>query len=161
MVGGANTLVSYVLFAAFLFLLEPVLAYLSWIIGASSLLASMTRYAVAHYYVVAQWTAWVFAVPISTFTMKHVVFRRPGAYFPQLCRAYLVYLPTQFASTALIVLFVTILGLHPLIGQAATIAITVVVSYIGHKYFTFRQPSDLLAAPLDSPDCQDSDAPKE
>ena len=142
MVGGANTLASYALFAALLFLLEPVLALLSGIMGASDVLTVVTRYAVAHYYVVAQWAAWVLAVPISTFTMKHFVFRRPGAFFPQLCRSYLVYLPTQLAATGLIILFVTVLGLHPLIGQAATIAITTVVSYIGHKHFTFKQPRE-------------------
>ena len=141
-VGGVNTLISYALFAGFLFWIEPVLVFLVSNMGGSELFDVVTRYAVAHYYVVAQWTAWIFAVPISTFTMKHIVFRRPGAYFPQLCRAYLVYLPTQLAATGLIILFVTVLGLHPLIGQAATIAITTVVSYIGHKYFTFKQPRD-------------------
>ena len=37
-----------------------------------------------------------------------------------------------------------VLGLHPAIGQLVTVAFTTVFSYLGHKYFTFRQPAARL-----------------
>ena len=99
---------------------------------------------------------WVITVPFGAFTFKYYAFQSEGRYLPQAIKAYAVYLPAQLLSSVLLVTFVrlftlrlgesvgliTIAGrtINPLvlISQLCTILFATVVSYLGHKYFTFR-----------------------
>lgn len=103
-----------------------------------------------HYYLVVQWFTWVPAVVQSTATMKYIAFRSGGRLWPQVGRAYLVYLPAQGLSTLLLWLTVRVLRMTPEIGQLVTIVFTVVFSYVGHKYFTFGLPL-VTAGALEEP----------
>jgi putative flippase GtrA len=133
LVGGWNTVFGYGLFLLLLALLTDPLRAL----GSSP--AWPLQWIARDYYVVVGWIGWVFAVPQSTLTMKYLVFRSPGHAVPQIGKAYLVYVPTQVIGSVLLWLTVSVFGLTPQIGALATLVITTVASYIGHKYFTFRQ----------------------
>jgi len=118
--GGFNTAVGYGLFALGLWLLTPVFA------------------GIENSYLLIQWIMWVISVPLGAFTLKYFAFRAEGSYWRQALRAYLVYLPAQLVTFALLALFSTVMGLHPLLGQLFALSIAVIISYLGHKYFTFK-----------------------
>lgn len=133
-VGGWNTLFSYLLFATILWATGPVFAPLS---GADS---PALNWIGLHSYVVVQWFAWALSVPQSTIALKLLVFRGTGRWFHEIARSYLVYLPLQFFSTGSLWLLVNRWGLHPLAGQLITVCLAATLSYLGNKFFTFRKP---------------------
>jgi putative flippase GtrA len=141
-VGGWNTLFSVVLFNALYFLAGP---YLRALAGTGGGLAQSIA---ANDYNVVFWAGWVLSVPHSTVTMKYLVFRSRGHFGRELLKAYLVYLPAQGVSSVMMWLLVGLAGLHPTLAQLCTIAVATIISYLGHKYFTFRTPSEVLAEDL-------------
>jgi putative flippase GtrA len=141
--GGVNTVVGYGLFALGYWLLNPLFAPLAGAGSASMGSASHSGLSVwigQHSYAVIQWITWVCSVPFGAFTLKYFAFQSPGPYLPQAARSYLVYLPAQLVSNLLLILFVSRFHLHPLVAQLLTICIATVISYLGHKFFTFRKP---------------------
>lgn len=90
--------------------------------------------------IVLQWGTWVLAVVEATATMKYFVFRSQGAFWPQVGRAYFVYLPAQGVAAFVLYAALVYLGLGALMGQLLAVAATTVLSYFGHTYFTFRMP---------------------
>jgi putative flippase GtrA len=131
-VGLWNTVFGYGLFVLLLAVLGgPVKALgVSMGSGAGTLLTH-------NYYLALSVVAWVLAVPQSTIAMKYLVFRSHGSLAHEVGRAYLVYLPAQLIGMGLLKLTVAVLGMSPQLGQAATILVTTIFSYFGHKYFTF------------------------
>jgi putative flippase GtrA len=144
-VGVYNTAVSYLLFLLLLATVGAAFRTLSS--SPVGLLALMGR----NYYLLASWIGWVVAVPHSTITMKYLVFRKPGRLVPQIGRAFLIYLPAQGLGSVLLWSFVSLMHLHPAVGALLTIAITTVISYLGHKYFTFKTPLGVGEAPPENP----------
>lgn len=136
-VGGWNTLFSYLLFLLLLALLGKTVRTL----GSSPI--SFIAWVGREYYLVIGWIGWVIAVAQSTATMKYLVFRKAGSFWRQTFRAYFVYLPSQFIGTGLLWFVVRIVGLPPQLGALVTTAITMIFSYLGHKYFTFRLPTNV------------------
>ena len=140
-VGAANTAFSYILFISLLAALGGTLHSLES--SSRPLLALIGE----NYYILIQWIAWVFCVPVSTVTMKLFVFRSPGHWLAQVGRAYFVYLPAQGLNTLILWITVAIAHLPPQIGALVAIGVSTVASYIGHKYFTFRVPLDVGEVP--------------
>lgn len=140
-VGAFNTLVSYGLFVA---LLASLGAWLQTFSGSSSGLMSLVG---DHYYLVVQWVGWVLAVPVCTLMMKRFAFRSKGHWLRQIGRAYLIYLPAQGLATVLLWLMVQVVHLTPQLGVIAIVAVTTVLTYIGHKYFTFQVPLEVGEIP--------------
>jgi GtrA-like protein len=138
LVGMWNTALGYVVFVLALKLVGPSLQSLE---GSENALVSLLGH---YYYLVIQWGVWVIMVVHSTITMKYVAFRSPGHLGKQIVRAYGVYFPAQMLSAFILWLTVKIFGLPPAVGQLITIAFATVFSYLGHKYFTFRQPAARL-----------------
>jgi putative flippase GtrA len=131
-VGVWNTVFGYGLFVVLLALFGGPVKALGVSIGSSAG-ALLTN----NYYLALSVVAWVLAVPQSTIAMKYLVFRSHGRLLHEVGRAYLVYLPAQLIGMGLLKLTVDLLGLSPQAGQAATILVTTIFSYFGHKYFTF------------------------
>ena len=133
-VGALNTAASYVLFLILLATIGPAIHSLA------SSDAPFLQVVGEHYYVVVQWINWILAIPVSTATMKYFAFRSSGRFWPQVGRAYFVYLPALALNSLVLWFAVSVLGLTPQLGQLLAIAVTTVFSYVGHKYFTFRTP---------------------
>jgi len=135
-VGAVNTAFNYGLFALLLWLLEPVISHLA------PSPVSVLHLAGTHPYAVIQWIAWALSVPVSTYTMKRFVFKKGGSYPAQVLRAYGVYLPAQLIASGVLIFCVQGLGFPPLLGQLIAVCFSTVVSYLGHKFFTFRTPAE-------------------
>lgn len=140
-VGVLNTFLGYAIF----WLLLRTLGYPLRALEGSSMgwAAAVGR----EYYLVVQWAGWVLAVPLSTTTMKYLAFMSKGKWLHQVGKAYLVYLPAQGISMVTLWAAVKLVGLSPELGQLVTIAVTIVFSYLGHKYFTFRTPLEVGEVP--------------
>ena len=126
-VGVWNTAFGYGLFAVM------------WLVLGGALTQALGKSAAA---IVVQWSAWFLSVPQSTTTMKYLAFRSKGKLRVQIARAYVIYLPAQLLSMGILWTCTALLHLPVLLGQLITIAVTVIFSYFGHKYFTFRVPLD-------------------
>jgi putative flippase GtrA len=144
-VGGWNTLFSVARFNVLYFLAGPSLRALA---GTGGGLAQLIA---ANDYNVVFWAGWVLSVPQSTLTMKYLVFRSRGHLGRELGKAFLVYLPAQGVASAMMWLLVGLAGLHPTLAQLCTIAVATVISYLGHKFFTFRTPTEVLAEDANPP----------
>ena len=152
--GGLNTVLAYGLFALGLWLLTPVFAPLAYLPPAECestmrhflWIDDVTAYLLwigEHSHLLIQWIMWVLSVPFGAFTLKRFAFRAEGAYLPQALKAYVVYLPAQLITSGLLTFFTLVLGLHPLLGQLFALTIAIIVSYLGHKYFTFKPSTSL------------------
>ncbi|MCL2654117.1 MAG: GtrA family protein [Coriobacteriia bacterium] len=130
--GGCNTAFNYGLFALLLWALKPEASLLA----AAQM--SALRFVGKHYYVVVNWIAWFFTVPVSAYTMRRFVFRREGSYPRQVLRAYGVYLLPQLFASSVLAFCVQVLGFPALVGQLVTVCVSTAISYIGNKFFTFR-----------------------
>lgn len=140
-VGGLNTAIGYVAFIVMLAVLGEVLKPLAG--SPNEVLARVGR----AYYLVVQWVTWVLMVPVSTTTIKYLVFRSPGNWVVQSLRGYVIYLPAQGLSSLILFLAVKVAHLSPQAGQLLAIGFSAVMSYLGHKYFTFRVPLEVGEVP--------------
>lgn len=136
-VGGLNTALGYGLFLILLWLLATPIKALE-----------VSRIYPVHwlgeqYYLVIGWIGWFISVPISTATMKYFAFKNSGSFLKQWFRAYFIYLPSQGIGTLVLWFMVRVVGLIPAIGSLATIFVTTIFSYVGHKYFTFKSPIEV------------------
>ena len=52
-------------------------------------------------------------------------------------RTYVVYGASTLANIVMLALLVELIGLHPVLGQLVATVVTAVISFFGHKYFTF------------------------
>jgi putative flippase GtrA len=115
-VGAINTVVGFTTFAAFLVLL-----------GESR-------------YLVALACAHVVSVLIAFVLYRFVVFRVRGHLLADLWRFETVYLLALAVNFVLLPLLVEIVHLPVLLAQALIVTVTSVMSWVGHKNFSFRRP---------------------
>jgi len=78
-------------------------------------------------------------ITFSFITYKLFVFKTKGAWVNEYFKSYFVYGVSALISILLLWIFVDKLGLNIYLSQAATIITTVIISYIGHRYFTFKK----------------------
>jgi putative flippase GtrA len=78
------------------------------------------------------------AMAMSFVVYKLFVFKTSGNWIREYIKAFIVYGNAAVISIFLIWLFVDIIGWNIWTSQALTIVITVLISYIGHKQFTFK-----------------------
>lgn len=129
LVGAWNTLFGYSCFFAF------TRIFIHLVPGQPSLMASAA--VVASTFI---------NITVSFFGYKLFVFRSTGNTLHEYLRSFLVYLPTM-AISAVAIAPLTLLFLHisrvrtwaPYIAGAILQAITVIVSFFGHKRITFQQ----------------------
>jgi putative flippase GtrA len=132
--GMWNTLFAMVLYNLLLTLLQPAVHSLA--ASPTAVLAFLGR----NDYNTIFWLNWVLCVPQATLSMKYFAFRTPGGDTArEIGKAYVVYLPAQLISSAIVWLTVEHMHLSPRIAQVFAIVFATVFSYLGHKYFTFRQ----------------------
>jgi putative flippase GtrA len=117
LVGAWNTLFGYGLFAA----LERTL-------GQET------------HYLVALVVAHVIATLTAFFLHRHWTFKvQGGSLLGDLVRFWSVYAGLLAVNAVMLPLLVEVVGIHVLIAQALFVVVTVVSSYFGHKYFSFRR----------------------
>ncbi len=118
--GVVNTIFGYGLFAAMYFLFGRLGVPGAW------------------HYNLALVVGWVVSVCVSYTNFKLFVFKTRGTnWLAELARSYVVYAGALGVNLAIYNAFIYFLHLHPLVAQFATIFFVTIVSYFGHKYFTF------------------------
>jgi putative flippase GtrA len=125
LIGGVNTVVGYALFAALDVGVGHWIGYLGSLYGSYAL-----------------------AVPLAFVLHRRFTFRvaGSGSTFVDFVRFASVYVVSLAINTALLPLLVEVAHLSPLVAQAITIVVTTLMSYFGHKLFSFRRGSRPPAA---------------
>ena len=118
MVGAINTVVGYLVFAGFLVT-----------VGQRS------------HYLVALACAHVISVLFAFVLYRFLVFRVRGHVLSDLWRFETVYLSALAVNFVLLPVFVEIAHLPILVAQALIVFVTSVMSWVGHKRYSFRRPS--------------------
>jgi len=80
----------------------------------------------------------ILAISMSFLTHKVFVFKTKGNWIREYLRAYLVYGLSAIVGILLLMIFVELLDIKFWLAQALVILLTVIISYIGHKKFTFK-----------------------
>lgn len=114
LVGGFNTVLAYGVFAA-----------LYQFIGLNYNVSLITQYFIT--------------VNVSFLTMRYYVFRSHGNLKNEYVKAVSVYVGMYFFNAFALNFFVVILALNPLLGQALYLIVSTVLTFLLHKYFSFRQ----------------------
>jgi len=118
-VGAVNTLVGYGLFVLFEISFGHLIGYLG------SLYAS---------YAVATTLAFVLH--------RRFTFRARGSIALDFVRFQIVYVVALAVNTVALPVLVELVGLEPVVAQACVVVVTTILSYVGHKFFSFRRPPD-------------------
>ncbi len=123
-VGGWNTAFGYGLFAGLNYALTGVIPYP---------------------YMVANALAYLISITVAYFGYKIFVFKTKGNYLREYLRTYLVYGASCVANLALLPLAVMFVRsvysnyvLAPYVAQAIVLPVVVLMSYFGHKKYSFR-----------------------
>lgn len=129
LVGGWNTAFGYLVFVVLYRLLGAAVNYIALL--TFSYIISITN---------------------AYLCYKFLVFRTKGNYFKEYFRFYLVYGAAYLLNLALLPVFVELLRMNPVISQGVIVVLTVVISYIAHKNFSFNvSPRCLAESEQDSP----------
>jgi putative flippase GtrA len=113
-VGGWNTLFGYLLWVLLQLLFYPELSYL-----------------------VTLAISWPFAIANAYICYRYIVFRSRGPILKEIPRFSLVYIVVLFLDLVVLPIFVRILPFNVYVCQAMFIFVVVIISYVGHKYFSF------------------------
>lgn len=79
------------------------------------------------------------AISMSFYVYKIFVFKTSGNWLHEYLRAWIVYGNMAIISVILLWIFVDLFNFNIWIAQAFIVLITVFISYIGHKRFTFKK----------------------
>lgn len=116
LVGAANTVFSTALFAGLVLLLGPEVPS-----------------------VVSLVIAWFVSLLTGFFAHRLLVFRVRGQLLLDLLRYAGVNYTTLLLNIGALALLSDVLGLPPIPVQIAIVGVVIVVTYVGHKYFSFRR----------------------
>lgn len=122
LIGGINTVLGYGLFAGFELGFGHVIGYLG------SLYAS-----------------YALATVVAFFLHRNFTFRasRSGRMLVDFLRFQSVYVVSLAINTVALPLLVELFRMSPLLAQGIIVIVTTAVSYVGHKWFSFRRPAKI------------------
>lgn len=116
MVGGTNTVVGFVLYSLLWLTLGHVITYFGALYGSYAL-----------------------ASILAFFLYRRFVFHVTGNAWAMFLRFQSVYIVSLVINTLALPLLIEVLGWNPLVAQFAITFVTTMVSYVGHKFFSFRR----------------------
>lgn len=115
LVGGYNTAFGYILFVLLLMLLKDRVHYLIVLV-------------ISH----------VISVTNAYLAYKFLVFKTQEQWLLEFVKFNTVYLGMLSINLVALPAMVELLAIRPIVGQAWFVIITVIVSYLGHKHFSFK-----------------------
>jgi len=120
-VGGVNTVVGYGLFAAF---------DLSVFAG------------IPFGYLLSLALSYAIAIALAFILYRRFVFHVTGQVLTDLTRFVSVYLVSIGVNAAALPILIELLGFNSLVAQAIMLVCTTLISFFGHRDFSFRRPSE-------------------
>jgi putative flippase GtrA len=96
--------------------------------------------------------SWAIGVTHNFFTFKLLVFRTRGRWLREYARMYVTYAATFVVQSMLTLVLSQAFGLRLFWANLPTIVVVTVMSYLGHKYFTFRGAREMAAETVDAPE---------
>lgn len=90
------------------------------------------------YYLVAILIAQVITIACAFPAYRTVVFQSHGRVIPDFIRFLSVWVSGAIAGIVVTPLLVELLGWHPLVAQVVAIVVVSVASFVGHRFFSFR-----------------------
>ena len=121
MVGGTNTLVGYSVFAALYYLV---------------------LHQVPFGYLLSLLLSYVVSIPLAFLLYRRFVFVVTGS----VARDFIAFVGVNASSVALnavlLWLLVEVALAPPLLAQALALVVTTIMSYVGHRFVSFRRPSE-------------------
>lgn len=117
-VGATNTIVGFLLFAAFE----------SWIFRE-----------VPFGYLISLVLSYAIAIVLAFFLYRRFVFRVSGHVIRDFIRFVGVYAVSIGINFLALPALVELAGISPIVAQAVVLTCTTIVSFVGHKYFSFRR----------------------
>ncbi len=127
-VGGWNTLFS----VAVLWVLDQVIPYNQESLFQKSLILG---------------AAWVVSVTQNFFTFKLLVFRTKGHWVREYGKMYVTYAAVFVVQSLMTLTISQVFDLSVFWANLPTLVVVTIMSYLGHKYFTFAQPDDVFDGP--------------
>jgi len=120
-VGAFNTILGYLLFVGFELVIGDLVGYL-----------------------VSLYASYAIAIVVAFFLHRHFTYRVTGSGRPLLdfARFASVYVVALAINTLVLPLLVEVAGWPVLLAQAIVVVFTTVLSYLGHKFFSFRRRGD-------------------
>lgn len=89
---------------------------------------------------------WVIGVTQNLFTFKLLVFRTKGHWLREYARMYVTYAGTFVVESVMVQVISATLGWSLFASRLPTLVVVTVLSYLGHKYFTFRTVQEAVAS---------------
>lgn len=95
-------------------------------------------------YLVSLYVSYAIAIVVAFVLHRHVTYRVTGTgnVVVDFLRFASVYVVALVINTIALPLLVELAGITPIIAQALIAIVTTLVSYFGHKLFSFRRPSN-------------------
>jgi putative flippase GtrA len=128
------------------FLYEPHYQPLRYLlVGGWNTLFGALAYATLHYflnqrihYLVLLIPANLLAITHAFFCYKYLVFHSAGNAWKEYFRCYLVYGWIALVCAGIMALLVNAFHMHPSLANLVCIGIAIIMSYMGHRHFSFR-----------------------
>jgi len=123
---------------------DPRVRYL--VVGGSNTLVGFAAYAVALAFVGGSnyWIALLISHAVGTtlafFLYRRFVFLVSGRIFADYLRFQLVYLGALSLNIFFLFVFVQLLQADPLAAQGGVLVLIATLTYVAHKFFSFRRP---------------------
>lgn len=117
-VGGFNTVLGYAIYAA---------------------LAQFVFGKVALGYLIALIVSYAISITVAFVLYRRFVFVVKGNVLVDFARFVGVYAVSIGANAVALPVLVEFVGFHPLLAQAIVLVATTLISFVGHKYFSFRR----------------------
>lgn len=80
---------------------------------------------------------------VAFFLYRHFVFTVSGHFWRDFARFQSVYAVPLLTNTLLLPVIIVVFHVNPYVAQATTIVVLTIVSYFGHKFFSFKRPDDV------------------
>ena len=90
-------------------------------------------------YKIALIIGYIISTNVSIFTQRYYVFKSFGNLKQEYIKAWEVYMTTMLLNYVFMYIAVDMLNANELISQAVFTIIIVIITYIMHKYYTFRK----------------------
>ena len=131
LVGGFNTVFAYSILAILIWTYEKI--------NISNNL-NLNEEIIAN---LALFTQYVLCFNVSFITMKYYVFQSKGNWRAEFVKAWSVYIFLYLINAPIMTFLMVTMNLHALVAQAIYLIFSTIITYILHKYYSFRKKENI------------------